>query len=154
MILVNGRKELTKGWRGLSRPWRCNIAVIIIGIRENSMRQHNLSASLLGFAVIFFMLAASVPAHAGEKSAAGRLNSFGNTGAVLDGSDGACFGMDIKVNKPTGNVPVVGKPESVSTSTSTAGGYIVGGSITTAQGTSTPSNNTGKSGKKGSESAN
>ncbi len=117
------------------------------------MRRCNLSVSLLGCTAVFFLVAAFVPAYGADKSASGQLKSFGNTGTVFDGSDGKRFGTDTKVNTNTGNVPDVGKPQPVSTSTGTAGGYSVGGSTTTAQGTSTPTNS-GKTDKKGSEKAN
>lgn len=57
------------------------------------------------------------------------------------------------IAKPTGKIPEVPPPTRVDTSTGTAGGYSVGGSTTTTQGTSGGSSQTGKKEKAGTERA-
>ena len=54
---------------------------------------------------------------------------------------------------PTGKIPEVPPPTKVDTSTGTAGGYNVGGSTTTTQGTSGGSSQAGKKEKTGTERA-
>lgn len=97
------------------------------------------------------------------QSAKEQLEKAANTGTLFDGSDGQRFGTDTGIRN-SGGVPDVPAPTAVSTSSGTAGGYSVGGSTSTAQGSANNSgskdsgsksenNESGKSGKTGTEPA-
>jgi hypothetical protein len=87
------------------------------------------------------------------QSAKGQLDSFGNTGAVFDGSDGKRFGMDTQVTKSGGKVPDASPPSKVETSSGTAGGYSVGTSTGTASGNTGSGTTSGQKSKTGTEKA-